>query len=119
MITSTIGYSKYLLRSEQKKNDFLSDELASQATAACRHVVEYLHRVITQMKNNLDGENIDIVLGQFGSRLYNLIFEHLQGKYVVVLIPTFNFYTPTVNIRASHLSGPCSNLQSCQRERNS
>jgi len=79
VITSTIGYCKYLLRSEQRKTDFLSDELASQATAACLHVVEYLHRVITHMKSNLDGENIDIVLGQFGSRLHNLIFEHLQG----------------------------------------
>lgn len=79
VLTSTIGYCKFLLRTEQKKNDFLSEELASQATAACRHVVEYLHRVITQMKNNLDGENIDIVLGQFGSRLHNLIFEHLQA----------------------------------------
>ena len=79
VITSSIGYCKYLLRTEQKKNDFQSEELASQATAACRKVVEYLHRVITQMKNNLDGENVDIVLGQFGSRLHNLIFEHLQG----------------------------------------
>ena len=80
VISSTMGYCRFILKSEQKKNDFLSDELAAQATAACRHLVTYLHKIINHMKNNLDGGNIDNVLSQFGSRLHTLIFDHLQGK---------------------------------------
>ena len=89
VISSTMGYCKFILKSEQKKNDFLSEELASSATLACRHLVEYLHRVISHMKNNLDGENIDVVLAQFGSRLHTLIFDHLQGKIKVFTITGF------------------------------
>ena len=83
------NYLKFLLSSEQKKNDFLSDELASQATSACLNVVEYIHRIITQMKNTLDGENIDVVLGQFGARLHMLIFDHLQGNLNKIYLMQF------------------------------
>ena len=47
-------------------------------TQACRKVVDYLSRCISQMKGALDGENIEIILSEFGSRFHALIFEHLQ-----------------------------------------
>lgn len=78
-ITSAIGYAKNILKSEQKRNDFLSDELASQATPACRTAVEYLHKVISSMKKHLDGENIDLILIALGGKFYTLIYEHLQA----------------------------------------
>ena len=89
VISSTMGYCRFILKSEQKKNDFLSDELAAQATAACRHLVTYLHKIINHMKNNLDGGNIDNVLSQFGSRLHTLIFDHLQGRTETKKIKNF------------------------------
>ena len=89
VISSTLGYCRFILKSEQKKNDFLSDELVAQATAACRHLVTYLHKIINHMKNNLDGGNIDNVLSQFGSRLHTLIFDHLQGKTETKKIKNF------------------------------
>ena len=41
-------------------------------------MVDYLSRCITQMKSSLDGENIEIVLSEFGLRFHALVFEHLQ-----------------------------------------
>ena len=80
-ITSAVGYCKYILAAEQKKNDFLSEDLnslAQSSTPACRKVVDYLGRCISQMKSSLDGENIDIILSEFGCKFHALIFEHLQ-----------------------------------------
>jgi hypothetical protein len=80
-ITAAVGYCRYLLKSEQKKADFLTDDLNSltqSSTSACRKVIEYLARCISQMKSSLDGENIEIVLSEFGMRFHALIFEHLQ-----------------------------------------
>ena len=80
-ITAVVGYCKSILRVEQKKNDFMSEDLSSLnqgCTHACRKVVDYLTRCIGQMKGALDGENIEIILAEFGSRFHGLIFEHLQ-----------------------------------------
>ena len=80
-ITAVVGYCKNILRVEQKKNDFMSEDLSSLnqgCTHACRKVVDYLTRCIGQMKGALDGENIEIILAEFGSRFHGLIFEHLQ-----------------------------------------
>jgi len=80
-ITSAVGYCKYILAAEQKKNDFLSEDLnslAQSSTPACRKVVDYLGRCISQMKSSLDGENIDIILSEFGCKFHALIFDHLQ-----------------------------------------
>jgi len=80
-IMAAVGYCRYLLKTEQKKADFLTDDLNSltqSSTGACRKVIEYLGRCITQMKSSLDGENIEIVLSEFGIRFHSLIFEHLQ-----------------------------------------
>ena len=54
------------------------NSLAQSSTPACRKVVDYLGRCISQMKSSLDGENIDIILSEFGCKFHALIFDHLQ-----------------------------------------
>jgi len=75
---------KLYLQTEQKKTDFKpeSDDFTTMASPPCRNVVQYIDLMITQIKSNLDGNNVMALLQELGIRLHRTIYEHmLQFQY--------------------------------------
>jgi len=78
-MTSIIGWMKQILKNEQKKTDFSSNELPQQqCTRACSQLCKYVEKVTQMFQKCLDGNNIKSVLKEFGCRYHKLLYDHLQ-----------------------------------------
>lgn len=45
---------------------------------ACSKVVKFIYGIHKNIRDSLDGKNIDVVLSELGVRLHRVLFEHLQ-----------------------------------------
>uniref|UniRef100_H2YLS7 Exocyst complex component Sec10-like alpha-helical bundle domain-containing protein n=1 Tax=Ciona savignyi TaxID=51511 RepID=H2YLS7_CIOSA len=78
-LSSVTGWMRHVVRNEQRKSDFSTDQPPQeQYTKACQSLCKYVKKVITAMSGSLDGNNVDAVLKEFGSRFHRLVYEHLQ-----------------------------------------
>ncbi|XP_017143854.1 exocyst complex component 5 [Drosophila miranda] len=78
-ISAVIGWVKVYLQCEQKKTDYKPEiDVDTISSAACLQVVQSLQPVIVQIKKCVDGENLQNVLTEFGTRLHRVIYDHLQ-----------------------------------------
>ncbi|XP_030370094.1 exocyst complex component 5 [Scaptodrosophila lebanonensis] len=78
-ISAVIGWVKVYLQYEQKKTDYKPEtDVDTISSAACLQVVQNLQPVIVQIKKCVDGENLQNVLTEFGTRLHRVIYDHLQ-----------------------------------------
>lgn len=84
-INSALGWTKVILTREQKKNEFLpdtNDVNILQATFACSKTVKFMTSVVNQIKDSLDGKNVEAVLKELGIRFHRLVYEHLLQQQV-------------------------------------
>lgn len=75
------NWIKSTLNSEQKKSDFKpeNEELPpSVSTSACSKVCKFVKTVTGKILDCFDGQNVDVVYNEFGTRFYKAIYEHLQ-----------------------------------------
>jgi len=87
-LSAIVQWVKSLLQSEQKKVDFKPEtedkdfDFTTQTTPiqtkACTKVVKFVNGQLLAMRDSLDGNNIETVLTELGTRLHRVIFEHLQ-----------------------------------------
>nr|XP_002125790.1 exocyst complex component 5 [Ciona intestinalis] len=78
-LSSVIGWMRHIMRTEQKKSDFSTDQPPQQQyTNACQMLCKYVKKVIDTMRTSLDGNNVDAVLKEFGTRYHRLVYDHLQ-----------------------------------------
>lgn len=77
----SINYIKYILTSEQRKNDFKpenEDAVLGVSTNACSKVCKFVKMVTEKLLDCLDGENVNSGYNEFGLKFYKTIFDHLQ-----------------------------------------
>jgi len=78
-LLSIIGWMKHILKVEQKRTDFSTDQPPQQqCTNACSILCKYVKKAIEAFQKSLDGNNVDAVLKDFGTRFHRTIYEHLQ-----------------------------------------
>ena len=78
-INALIAWVKGYLQSEQKKSDFKPEtDVDTMASSACLDVVKYLMQAIGQIQKCVDGENLTVVMDDFGVKFHRTIFDHLQ-----------------------------------------
>lgn len=78
-INAIVGWVKIYLQNEQKKTDFKPEtDVDTISTSACLTVVQYVTGMIRQIKNTLDGKNLETALTELGVRFHKVIYEHLQ-----------------------------------------
>ncbi|PAV69328.1 hypothetical protein WR25_27301 [Diploscapter pachys] len=82
-LNAIIGYVRYLLSTEQNRNDYRSDgEVTIQVSQACRQIVRFLNTQINAMENACDGSNLQSLETELSNKLYNLLHVHiLQFTY--------------------------------------
>ncbi|XP_031564159.1 exocyst complex component 5-like [Actinia tenebrosa] len=83
VLTSLVGYVRYILNSEQKKTDFKPEESGPndnyfRCTPACAKSCKFICSQHERIREALDGKNLEAVLTEFGTRIHRLLFEHLQ-----------------------------------------
>ena len=70
---------KNLLFANQKKTDFKPDDPGvPQQTKASQEVVVYMDQCRKVLDQSLDGKNLEVVLLEFGIRVQQVIYEHIQ-----------------------------------------
>ncbi|XP_057316582.1 exocyst complex component 5-like [Hydractinia symbiolongicarpus] len=81
ILQSMVNYLKFILNSEQKKSDFRPEtqELmgAVTQTTACTKCCRYMKSALPELRNSLDGKNLEVVLTEFGTRFHRLLLDHL------------------------------------------
>jgi len=78
-INAIVGWVKLYLQSEQWKTDFKPEtDVDTLSTPACLVVVQYVTGMIRQIRDSLDGKNVENVLTELGIRFHRVIYEHLQ-----------------------------------------
>ncbi|XP_014601357.1 PREDICTED: exocyst complex component 5 isoform X2 [Polistes canadensis] len=78
-ISAIVGWVKIYLQNEQKKTDFKPDtDVDTLSTPACLTVVQYVTGMIRQIRNTLDGKNLETALTELGVRFHKVIYDHLQ-----------------------------------------
>ncbi|XP_078314099.1 exocyst complex component 5-like [Crassostrea virginica] len=80
-LTAITGYVKYMLGAEQKKTDFKPDDdsaMLAMVSPACSKVAKFINGIHKNIRDSLDGKNVDVVLSELGVRLHRVLFEHLQ-----------------------------------------
>lgn len=111
-LTTSLYWIKVTLANEQKKTDFKpeNEELAlAVSTSACSKVCKFVKLVTGKILDCLDGENVDKVYTEFGSRFYKAIYEHLQ-RYefssigAMVAISDVKAYSSAIKIPTSETS---------------
>lgn len=111
-LNATISWIKITLANEQRKTDFKpeNEELTpSFSTSACSKVCKFVKSVNVKILDCLDGENVDKVYIEFGSRFYRAIYEHLQ-RYefsslgAMVAISDVKAYSSAIRIPTSENS---------------
>ncbi|XP_066993893.1 exocyst complex component 5 isoform X3 [Anabrus simplex] len=94
-INAIVGWVKIYLQTEQKKTDFKPEtDVDTLASPACLAVVQYVGSMVEQIRDSLDGKNVESLMMELGSRFHRVIFEHLQqfqynsaGQYVALKVP--------------------------------
>ncbi|VDK52641.1 unnamed protein product [Anisakis simplex] len=79
-LNSLIGYVRFILSSEQKKQDFRPDEDNQQITVmsnACAAVVKYISAETTVISECVDGGNLRTVMSELSERFYRTILAHI------------------------------------------
>lgn len=79
-INAIIGWVRYIFATEQKKADFrpeTEDAPMHLLSPAAAKVSKFMHTQVKEIKNSLDGKNVDIVLGTLGQRYHRVTYEHL------------------------------------------
>ncbi|KAI4502696.1 hypothetical protein M0802_002608 [Mischocyttarus mexicanus] len=77
--SAIVGWVKIYLQNEQKKTDFKPDtDVDTLSTPACLTVVQYVTGMIRQIRNTLDGKNLETALTELGVRFHKVIYDHLQ-----------------------------------------
>lgn len=81
-LAAIVGWVRYILSNEQKKTDFKPESegegdflLYSQA---CAKVCKFMNAQVENIRQYLDGKNVDAVLTELGTRFHRVIYEHLQ-----------------------------------------
>jgi len=77
------GWIKTVLAAEQKKTDFNplggdSGMPVALASQACIKVVRWLCQLTGQLRDCLDGRNVEWVLQELGVRVHRTVYEHLM-----------------------------------------
>jgi len=75
------GYIKHILSNEQKKSDFKvdsDDQVIAGQTSACKHVCGYIKGVIPNIRNSLDGKNLEVVFTELGVRFHRVLLDHFS-----------------------------------------
>ncbi|XP_005100941.1 exocyst complex component 5 [Aplysia californica] len=79
-VNAIIGFIRYIFNTEQKKTDFrpeTEDAPMHLLSPAAMKVSKFLHAQVREIKNSLDGKNVDVVMGTLGQRYHRLTYEHL------------------------------------------
>jgi hypothetical protein len=66
-----------VLQTEQKKNDFKSDEITNQVTPACAKIIKEFEAQINKINACLDGKNVNSVLQELGIKFHRTIYDHI------------------------------------------
>lgn len=78
-LQSAIGWMKQIFKNEQKKTDYATDKPPErQCTLACITVCNYFTKIMEYIRKSLDGDNVEVVLAEYGKRFHRLLFEHFQ-----------------------------------------
>lgn len=78
-INAIVGWVRMYLQSEQRKTDFKPEtDVDTLSTPACLVVVQYVTLMIRNIRDSLDGKNVENVLTELGIRFHRVIYEHLQ-----------------------------------------
>ncbi|GJQ76380.1 hypothetical protein Trydic_g2098 [Trypoxylus dichotomus] len=83
-LNAVVNWVRLYLQAEQRKTDFKpdTDDIDTVASPACKGVIQYINNIIAQIKNTLDGNNVNAVLQELGIKLHKVIYEHLlQFQY--------------------------------------
>ncbi|CAH0550033.1 unnamed protein product [Brassicogethes aeneus] len=83
-LNAIAAWIKMYLQAEQKKSDFKpeTDDFDTVASPACKLVSQYITSMIKEIKSNLDGNNVTIILQELGIRLHRVVYDHLlQFQY--------------------------------------
>ncbi|KAK3746309.1 hypothetical protein QZH41_015392, partial [Actinostola sp. cb2023] len=83
VLTSLVGYVRYILNTEQRKTDFKPEDTVNNSdyfscTTACSKSCQFIRLQQERIRDALDGKNLEAVLTEFGTRVHRLLFEHLQ-----------------------------------------
>ncbi|CAG5129828.1 unnamed protein product, partial [Candidula unifasciata] len=79
-INAVIGYVKYIFATEQKKTDFRpesEDAPLHLLSPAAVKVCKFLQGQLKEIKDSLDGKNVEVVLNTLGQRFHRVTYEHL------------------------------------------
>ncbi|CAL1536919.1 unnamed protein product [Lymnaea stagnalis] len=80
-INAIIGWIRHIFNNEQKKTDFKPESedapLNLLSSPAAINVSKFLLAQVKEIKNSLDGKNVDAVLITLGQRFHRLTFDHL------------------------------------------
>lgn len=80
-IMAVVGWIRNLLSTEQRKTDFKPEHETTQlanCTYACSKVIKFMDRQIENIKDSLDGKNVEAVLMELGIRFHRVVYDHLQ-----------------------------------------
>ncbi|XP_046561965.1 LOW QUALITY PROTEIN: exocyst complex component 5-like [Haliotis rubra] len=83
-LNTIIGWTKYILATEQKKSDFKPEEdcQLQMLSVACGKVVKFMKVQGQAIQSSLDGKNVEVVLVDLGKRFHRVIYEHIvQFQY--------------------------------------
>uniref|UniRef100_A0A1B6CXT9 Exocyst complex component 5 n=1 Tax=Clastoptera arizonana TaxID=38151 RepID=A0A1B6CXT9_9HEMI len=82
-INAITGWIKIFLQTEQKKTDFKPEtDVDTLTSPACSSVVLYMNSTIKQLRDCLDGNNVEFVMTELGIRFHRVIYDHLlQFQY--------------------------------------
>lgn len=111
IVNLIVSWTRLVLQREQKKNEFETDELSDMTqTAACSKVTKFMTTSVENIRENLDGKNVEALLKELGTRYHRLIYEHILQFQVssvgaMILICDVNEYRKC----ASHFEIPLLN----------
>ena len=80
VICSIINYLKFILSSEQQKSDFRpeSDVMGAMTqTSACVKSCQYIKDIVTEIRQALDGKNLEVIFTEIGTRFHKLLLDHV------------------------------------------
>ncbi|OXA59892.1 exocyst complex component 5 [Folsomia candida] len=82
-IDTIVGWVKVILQSEQNKKEYFRTETFNEneplnaVSPACMKIVRFVNSQSAKMKDSIDGQNIEAVLLELGTRLHRVIYEHV------------------------------------------
>lgn len=124
-VAAIVAWIKTVLANEQKKTDFKpeTDDVEMVNTGTCLKVVRFLSAHVQQIRNNLDGKNLEAVLMELGVRFHKVVYEHLLafqyssiGAMLAILdvnayrVCAEEFKIPLLNLLFSTLHALCNLL---------